>query len=147
MVPSLDPADTTPALSTIDESLDTGQRDPRRWRGGRQQKKDLGTRGRFSRRLQLAPGLVPPSSWSLSPCFGPATYLRAESLKSPAPDAICLRLLGSTRNLAVWRAPPRQVMGAGLAPVGGMISVPPSAILQWLDDHLESVPGPDPLAP
>jgi hypothetical protein len=28
---------------------------------------------RFSRRLQLAPGLVPPSSWSLSPCIGPAT--------------------------------------------------------------------------
>ena len=31
MVPSLDAAaDTTFALSTIDESLDTGQRDPRR---------------------------------------------------------------------------------------------------------------------
>jgi hypothetical protein len=27
----------------------------------------------FSRRLQLAPGLEPPSSWSLSPCYGPAT--------------------------------------------------------------------------
>jgi hypothetical protein len=29
MVPSLDMADTTLALSTIDESLNTGQRDPR----------------------------------------------------------------------------------------------------------------------
>ena len=29
MVPSLDTADTTLALSTIDESLNTGQRDPR----------------------------------------------------------------------------------------------------------------------
>ena len=37
-----------------------------------------GPRGRFSRRLQLAPGLVPPSRWSLSPCTGPATRLRAE---------------------------------------------------------------------
>ena len=27
----------------------------------------LHTRGRFSRRLQLAPGLVPPTSWSLPP--------------------------------------------------------------------------------
>ena len=30
----------------------------------------LRSRGRFSRRLQLGPGLVPPSSWSLSPCNG-----------------------------------------------------------------------------
>jgi len=30
MVPSLDTADTTLALLTIDKSLNTGQRDPRR---------------------------------------------------------------------------------------------------------------------
>jgi len=29
--------------------------------------------GSLSRRLQLAPGLVPPTSWSLSPCNAPAT--------------------------------------------------------------------------
>ena len=40
-MPSLDAADTTLALTTIDESLDTGQRDPRGWRGP-EQKKDLG---------------------------------------------------------------------------------------------------------
>ena len=34
-------------------------------------RKKEGERGRFSRRLQLGPGLVPPSSWSLSPCIGP----------------------------------------------------------------------------
>jgi hypothetical protein len=31
-----------------------------------------------SRRLQLAPGLMPPTSWSLSPCCGPKFHLRAE---------------------------------------------------------------------
>jgi hypothetical protein len=66
-VPSLDTADTTAAPSTIDESFDTGQRDPRRMARAWQQTKDLGTRDMFSRRLQLAPGLVPPTSWSLSP--------------------------------------------------------------------------------
>ena len=34
--------------------------------------------GRFSRRLQLGPGLEPPASWSLSPCCGPKFYLRAD---------------------------------------------------------------------
>ena len=41
--------------------------------GDQQQHKDLGTPGTFSRRLQLGPGLVPPSSWSLSPCYGPGS--------------------------------------------------------------------------
>jgi hypothetical protein len=33
---------------------------------------------RFSKRLQLAPGLDPPTSWSLSPCCGPKFHLRAD---------------------------------------------------------------------
>jgi hypothetical protein len=37
----------------------------------RQRADGLRTAGRFSRRLQLGPGLAPPSSWSLSPCIGP----------------------------------------------------------------------------
>ena len=92
-MPSLDAAaDTTFALSTIDERLDTGQRDPRRMATAGEQRKDLGTRGTFSRRLQLDPGLVPPTSWSLSPCTGPEIQSRAEWLKSPGLDAIYLRL-------------------------------------------------------
>jgi hypothetical protein len=96
-------ADTTPALITIDESLDTGQRDsrsmatsaqvvaarhsePARAEGFRH------ARCTFSRRLQLAPGLVPPTSWSPSPCVGPKIYWRAESLKSPGPEGICLEV-------------------------------------------------------
>jgi hypothetical protein len=39
--------------------------------------------GMFSRRLQLAPGLEPPTSWSSSPVTTPNIYGRAESLKSP----------------------------------------------------------------
>jgi hypothetical protein len=39
--------------------------------------------GRFSRRLQLAPRLEPPTSWSPSPVTTPNIYGRAESLKSP----------------------------------------------------------------
>jgi hypothetical protein len=66
-VPSLDAAaDTAPALITIDESLNTGQRDPHRMR--RSAAAQEGTPGSFSRRLQLAPGLVPPTSWSFPPC-------------------------------------------------------------------------------
>ena len=61
------------------------------WRGPAS-KKVLGTPGRFSRRLQLDPGLVPPTSWSPSPCVGPKIYWRAESLKSPGPEGICLEV-------------------------------------------------------
>src|SRR5829696_3657381 len=32
---------------------------------------DCAQAGRFSRRLQLAPGLVPPTSWSPPRCIGP----------------------------------------------------------------------------
>ena len=75
-MPSLDAAaDTALALTTIDESLDTGQRDPRRTGRSAAAAAAQGFRhtSRFSRRLQLGPGLVPPSSWSLSPCIGPGS--------------------------------------------------------------------------
>jgi hypothetical protein len=49
----------------------------------RTRKRIYAQQGRFSRRLQLAPGLVPPTSWSLSPCTGPEIHWRAKSLKSP----------------------------------------------------------------
>jgi hypothetical protein len=42
--------------------------------------------GTFSRRLQLGPGLEPPSSRSLSPASTPNIYGRAGSLKSPVLD-------------------------------------------------------------
>ena len=61
--------------------------------------------GRFSRRLQLDPGLVPPTRWSPSPVTTPEVHSRAESLKSPGPSAIYLRPPGSTRNLAVCLNP------------------------------------------
>jgi hypothetical protein len=73
-VPSLDAAaDTTLALTTIDESLNTGQRDPRNMATSAlaRAQKDLGTPGRFSRRLQLDPGLEPPTSWKPLPLYGP----------------------------------------------------------------------------
>jgi len=57
--------------------------------------------GRFSRRLQLAPGPVPQTSWSLSPCIGPEIYWRAESFRSPGVEAIYPMPPGSARNLAV----------------------------------------------
>jgi hypothetical protein len=41
-------------------------------------------RGRFSRRLQLDPGLTPPTSWSL-PRAGPTIQQRADLVKSPGP--------------------------------------------------------------
>ena len=41
--------------------------------------------GRFSRRLQLGPGLVPPSSWSLSPCVGPKSTVAPKVAKCPGP--------------------------------------------------------------
>ena len=63
--------------------------------------KDYAQAGSFSRRLQLDPGLVPPTSSSPSPATIPKVHSRAESLKSPGPDAIYLMPGGSTRNLAV----------------------------------------------
>ena len=39
----------------------------------------------FSRRLQLDPGLVPPTSWSFTPCGPPKIYCRAEPPKCPGP--------------------------------------------------------------
>ena len=67
-------------------------------------KGSLGTQaGKFSRRLQLAPGLVPPSSWSLSPCIGPEIHWRAKLLKSPGAEAIYLRPAESARNPSVQR--------------------------------------------
>ena len=104
-MPSVDAAaDTTLALTTIDESLNTGQRDPRSMATSAlaRAQKDLGTSARFSRRLQLDPGLEPPTSWSLSPCTGPEIHWRAESLKSPDLDAIYPMPRGSARNLAVY---------------------------------------------
>lgn len=69
----------------------------------------------FSRRLQLAPGLVPPSSWSLSPCIGPEIHWRAKVAKSPGPGAIYLQSARSARNLAVQgRHQTRQAAGAPL---------------------------------
>jgi hypothetical protein len=57
--------------------------------------------GRFSRRLQLAPGLVPPPSWSLSPCTGPEIHWRARLIESPDSGAIYLTLMRSAVNLRV----------------------------------------------
>ena len=72
-MPSLNAAaDTTFALSTITKGSIQVNATHGTW--GHQHlraQKDLGTPDRFSRRLQLDPGLVPPTSWSLSPCIGP----------------------------------------------------------------------------
>ena len=76
-MPSLNAAaDTTFALSTITKGSIQVNATHAGWRG-QEQRNDLGTRDRFSRRLQLDPGLVPPTSWSLSPCYGPKFHLRA----------------------------------------------------------------------
>jgi hypothetical protein len=40
--------------------------------------------GRFGRRLQLGPSLMPPTSWSLSPVAGPSFHGRAESSERQA---------------------------------------------------------------
>jgi hypothetical protein len=66
-------------------------------------KSPLRTTGKFSRRLQLAPGLMPPTSWSLSPCIGPEIYWRVESFRSPAVGAIYLMPPASARNFAVMK--------------------------------------------
>jgi hypothetical protein len=100
-VPSLDAAaDTTLALSTIDESLDTGQREPRRMARAATEVR-IYTQGRFSRRLQLDPGLTPPTSWSLSPCTGPRIHWRAKLVDCPGLGAIYLNLARSPVNLCV----------------------------------------------
>jgi hypothetical protein len=70
------------------------------WRG-QQQKQDLRTQGRFSRRLQLDPGLTPPTSWSLSPCTGPRIHWRAKLVDCPGLGAIYLNLARSPVNLCV----------------------------------------------
>jgi hypothetical protein len=57
---------------------------------------------KFTGRLQLAPGLVPPTSWSFPPLRPPKIYCRAESLKSPEPGPIYPMSSGSTRNFAVY---------------------------------------------
>jgi len=67
--------------------------------GDQQQHKDLGTLGRFSRRLQLDPGLEPPTSWSLLPLYGPYNYLRAALAKSPGLEAIYLKVRGNAVDL------------------------------------------------
>jgi hypothetical protein len=67
--------------------------------GDQQQHKDLGTPGRFSRRLQLDPGLEPPTSWSLLPLYGPYNYLRAALAKSPGLEAIYLKVRGNAVDL------------------------------------------------
>src|SRR5207249_1120141 len=67
MVPSLDAAaDTTFAVFTITKGSIQVNATRAGW-GDQQQHNVLDTPGRFSRRLQLAPGLEPPTSWSLSP--------------------------------------------------------------------------------
>jgi hypothetical protein len=99
-VPSLDGAtDTTRRFVHYHERLDTGQCAPRRMARAGNRRKDLGTRDRFSRRLQLGPGLVPPSSWSLPPCNGPEIHWRAKLLKSPGPGGIYLILVRSAATL------------------------------------------------
>ena len=69
----------------------------------RSEERRLRPAGSFSRRLQLGPGLKPPSSWSLSPASTPNIYGRAESLKSPGLEAIYLSGQATTRNPSVWR--------------------------------------------
>jgi hypothetical protein len=87
MVPSLDAAD--PRVTTIDEGVDTRQRDPRSMARSAQviagRHCELArpegfrrTRCRFSRRLQLDPGLMPPTSWSL-PLHGAPRSIGARS--------------------------------------------------------------------
>ena len=71
--------------------------------GGRKRSFGWAIGSRFSRRLQLAPGLMPPTSWSLSPCIGPEIYWRAESFRSPAVGAIYLMPPASARNFAVMK--------------------------------------------
>jgi hypothetical protein len=53
--------------------------------------------GRFSRRLQLDPGLMPPTSWNLTPCIDPL-HCRADLAKSPGAGAIYLTLRGKCRK-------------------------------------------------
>ena len=53
------------------------------------------------------------ASWSLSPCYRPCTYLRAELVRCPGPGAICLKLVRNTVNLSVvdgWAAPIAQLL-------------------------------------
>ena len=73
------------------------------------------TGGKFTGRLQLAPGHVPPTSWSFPLLRPPKIYCRAESLKSPEPGAIYPMPPGSARNLAVYEglaaSPVRSVVG------------------------------------
>jgi len=57
--------------------------------------------GRFGRRLQLDPGLVPPASWSHSPA-SPLLNCRADLAKSPGSGAIYLKQIRSARNLAIY---------------------------------------------
>ena len=68
-MPSLDAARHNPPLCPLSTKASIQVNATRAGLGDRQQHKDLGTAGTFSRRLQLGPGLVPPSSWSLSPCM------------------------------------------------------------------------------
>ena len=56
--------------------------------------------GRFSRRLQLDPGLMPPTSWNLTPCIDPL-HCRADLAKSPGAGAIYLTLRGNAVTLCV----------------------------------------------
>ena len=59
------------------------------------------TRGRFTGRLQLVPGLQAADQLELPPLRA-QFYCRAKSLKSPALGMICSKLSGCAGNLAVY---------------------------------------------
>ena len=105
--------------------------------------------GRFTGRLQLAPGLVPPTSWSFPRCGHPKIYCRAESLKSPGLDAIYLKLVRSIANLSVdtggdcIRDPMRCPSSHGFS--GAQITDRATSRAPFRDDHHPWPPGKVPL--